>query len=189
MDGVTILAAGLVGAGAAVIGVTQAAMGRRKSRNGGRRGTRPGQAIPTARAGQLPSGQRAAGARVPGARSASAPPASRGADARSRAPGVPAPAGYRPAVEALGGETLQLGPVPAWRVPVGSRPGRSAPRGSLFGRRRGQYTSEAAVVEDEAPAWPDSGAARTDGGVPPVVANNASRRHDPRTAPGRRPGR
>ncbi len=175
MDGVTILAAGLVGAGAAFMGVTLAAVGRRWLRTRPRRGEpRP---VP--------------GPRSPGGRKVPvAPRAATGL--RSRAPGVPAGAGYRggPPPEALGGETLQLGPVPAWRLPVGSRPDGAAapvpraPRGALFGRRRSVYKSAAAVADDEQ-AGRDPRAAP---GAASVV-NNASRRHDQRTAPGRSTGR
>lgn len=174
MDGMTILVAGLVGAGGAGIGVVLLAMSRRRLRGPVRRGE------PRSVPGQRPPGARPA----PGATRVTG--VARGADARSRAPGAPVPGGHRGAAppEALGGETLQLGPVPAWRLPVEARPeGVPARRGSLFGRRRGsEYTSASAVADEEratdVPRIPRPPSAAS-------VANNASRRHDPRTAPGR----
>jgi hypothetical protein len=78
---------------------------------------------------------------------------------------------------------VQLGPVPAWSQPAPIRP-EGVPRGSIFGRRRGEYRSTAAVADAE-PARPNE--VRREPQATPAassIVGNASRRHDPRTAPG-----
>jgi hypothetical protein len=92
---------------------------------------------------------------------------------------------------------MQLGPVPAWKVPV-STPAIRAPvqrgAGRLFGRRRGEYTSASATSVAEAETGYDlPSEVRNDRDIrstPSPVVTNASRRHDPRTSSaGRASGR
>jgi hypothetical protein len=182
MDGVTLFVAALTGGGLAT-GVTLVAARMRRSRT---RVRRRDSAARTARGGRP--------------RAASGRPVlpARTSEPRTRVPA--GQGGHRPVpppTEALGGETLQLGPVPAWKVPVAS-PARVAPAqrrpGRLFGRRRGsEYASAAATSIAEAETGPDLNPTenRNDRDFrTQSVVTNASRRHDPRTsATGRSSGR
>ncbi|HEY7222163.1 MAG TPA: hypothetical protein VH561_00855 [Micromonosporaceae bacterium] len=186
MDGVTLFAAGLIGAGVAVLAVVVAAVAKRRARATVRRRDPGPRTVP---------GPRPASAR-PGAPARSgptAPPAVRTNDARSRTGGPRG--GFRPPVAALGGETLQLGPVPAWKLPVRARNAAGAPptppAQAKPGRTSAEYTSVAALAglaEEQVAPDPAEGAGARTAAEPrggPSVATNASRRHDRPTAAGR----
>lgn len=112
MDEVTLVGAGLIGAGIATLGLALLVVGRCAAGRGRTRrpsAPRPSRPRP-APARPAPAHPRPDEAGLPRLRPAPDPAP------RRRPPAVPTAIG-----EALDGETLLLGPVPAWRLPVHQR--------------------------------------------------------------------
>lgn len=125
MDEVTLVGAALIGAGLAILGLALVAVRRRTARARVRRRDARRRPVPGPAPGARPAPPKVA---PPQATMPRATPPKAGTPPR-RGP-VADPARRRPPPpktgEALDGETLQLGPVPAWKLPVPTRNGAPA---------------------------------------------------------------
>lgn len=163
-----LLAAAVAGGGIVAVSVTLIALRGDRSRTRRREpGPRPASRGPARKSNRTGS---------------AVPPSARSGDARTPRP------------PALAGATLQLGPVPAWQLPaqapVGPVPQRRG-LGRPWLRRSSEYASAAAGIADEetVPEVPPTQTRNDRDLRSPAVVTNSSRRHDPRSAAGRTPGR